>query len=720
MYFLLSGTAQISCSNMLGRKSKKRTNPHPLSTWTRQAEEGEVLSEGVALGSCETQPRTLRAVTPCLVQVLTRRQFNNLLTTYPTERWLFNGVNDEAKQRKNPLALQERVLRSTFFSQLGREFGAALCEGVEDTFFAPGEEIFTRGTPCEYGEGCMYVLMAGQARVDSPLGIVMGRATPGEVLGEAGAFGYALTRKATVRAWNGGLVHCAKLQGSVIKSAVQRYRVECEAIGNLFKSREQDNRRFEEHKKQWLDDTVIPTLLECAVFSVLSRAVVEEIATLSASVSNFPPGKNITSAGEPADSMLLLLEGEVDMLSQAGEVIGPACSGATFGDVILLGLLMLRTATIQAKTHCKMITISTDTFDFVLAKPASAASRAALERLRKSRLEQVSQGMPISSLPEIKASKDDVCLRTIALQTEHLHLAEGTVWTPRSDSSAAGPHFGFLVKGSASIQNPEEDRRVMALPEGCIIHEGLVAKYGAYIRAGSVCEAYRVRQVDFELAVRLSPTGCTWYLIFQMLLKESRKHMTARLQSARGAIDGTIPRKKDTEIRNWHLDRQVSLDHAGRMRQERRNGMSPLLRGTSPLLKVGNACLRGSSSATILNRYPETGQICRSASICGSRSGSPRQRDSPRRQSKADLTLSGTIPSKSPTKTRSGGHLPFLHKSATKDSLESVHELSPLSSTLPSRSPLKGRGAHLAYLHHKSATKEDLSTLDSVRLPKHL
>lgn len=566
MYWVLSGTVRASAAGLLNKRvarPRSRVGRPASAAWTWQVGAGGLFSEAVAYGTCETQPCTMIAGDTCLVQRLSRRKITGLLEEFPQDRPALEPLLEEVRSYGAKSTLQERVLRSPLFSQLPHHGAVGLCERLEDVFFAPNENLFVRGEACEFGQSCMYVVLAGSAEAESDMGITMRKMTQGSLCGEAGAFGLAQARTTTVRANRTGLLHCAKLHGHIAKAVMGESPEVLEAVTDLFNQRSCEYQRFQESKHRWLDEMVVPRLVRSSVLAGVGRSVIADVAFASAKATAFCAGETITEAGQKAESMLLLLEGTVEVRSQHGQVVGTASPGAMFGEICLLGLLMQRTSTLVALTPCKVLNVEAKTLESVLAQPNAEASRQAFEKMREARLDQVARGVPMSALSAIKWNKSDLSLQVLALQAERVQMSAGQVWMPAGASNQSGPQYGFIVKGHAVLKNPEEERPVMSLTEACVLQEPVVAKFGAHIRAVTNCEAYRLSQQDLDLASNLSsPSGASWYSAFQMHLREARTAMVTRLQSARGAINSTQPCKTDASIRLWKVERQLSMDTA--------------------------------------------------------------------------------------------------------------------------------------------------------------
>merc|ERR1712048_187588 len=126
-------------------------------------------------------------------------------------------------------------------------------------------------------------------------------------------------------------------------------------------------------------------------------------------------------------------------------------------------------------------------------------------------------------------------------------------------------HFAVVVRGR-SVLEIEKGRMVTLLAPGALLLEGLAAEYGAYVRADTVCEGYRIRKNDFMMAVNAVPSSRDWIYRFRLLEKETRRHFQARLSAVRGVTDGLAPHPNDMHIDRWKAHRTRAMDRAQRLK----------------------------------------------------------------------------------------------------------------------------------------------------------
>jgi len=156
------------------------------------------------------------------------------------------------------------------------------------------------------------------------------------------------------------------------------------------------------------------------------------------------------------------------------------------------------------------------------------------------------------------------------MQAERVNLRAGDLWETAGDSDPCGLHYFVLAHGRAQLEL--EDRFVVNLASGALVLEGVVAEYGAKIRAVTKCEAYRFREVDF---LALGPAAKDWFYRFRLLEMDTRKHVSARLLSCRNAERVTATHPSDGHIHDWKIRREKALERASRMKKERAQACGP-------------------------------------------------------------------------------------------------------------------------------------------------
>jgi len=309
--------------------------------------------------------------------------------------------------------------------------------------------------------------------------------------------------------------------------------------------------------------------------------------------ASYKRGDEIAGVGETARSMLVVLEGAVDLESKVGAKVGRLTTDGVIGEAEVLGLLDKRLISARAAAPCRVLTVTGEAMSNALAGPHAGAMKAGLERLVASRREQLEGGMPLCAL-SVGASPDDPSVRAAGLHAERMYFEPGQCWEPLPDSDACGPNIGIFVKGRGTLVIGTDDREVMTIQPGTLLLEGLLAEFDARVQIlSSDCEAYRVRRIELEAAARsgsqsgkvrsAAQEAADWFYQFRLLEKEVRTKLHERLSSAKGLAAIRVPHPCDPCINDWSQRRRRSLRRAEQIRQERADALGS---GKPPLLQL--------------------------------------------------------------------------------------------------------------------------------------
>eukprot|EP00930_Biecheleria_cincta_P053518 TRINITY_DN3904_c0_g3_i1.p1 TRINITY_DN3904_c0_g3~~TRINITY_DN3904_c0_g3_i1.p1 ORF type:complete len:1339 (+),score=213.74 TRINITY_DN3904_c0_g3_i1:393-4019(+) len=507
----------------------------PVEDRTVKVKPRMVLAESGMLGFLTSYPYTVRAQGLCLFQTLSKECFRGVLVNHPRESHLMSSLRCEEPDLVSNVA--HRLHKYDLFSHTSLQFVTMACKGSDEVYFAPEDEIITRGQVCRLGETPMYVLIAGNATVKLEFGDDLAVLKPGATIGEGGSLGIASVRSATVKAWKDGLVRCLRLQGLSLQRACGEFPEDYDALADHFRKRAQANAAFELARKAWLDEVVVPALLKCRVFRGFSSKLAHKIAQPLVKTT-YAAGKNICLVGDRAESMILLLEGEAEIVTKQGEVVGRLFSGASIGEVGLLGLFCWRTATIRAVIKTTVVVLEASEVKRALKNsPGGSQAFAKLEEERRS---QVSRGVPMTSLPFDDCTAEDVAVRAIALHADRILLAPNQPWTVPPDSAMGGPHYWIVVRGRAALvmgpgEHPVNPIFTFRPGSGGLCPEQLCLQSGARIHALTPLEAFRISRSDLLLADRSVPTR--WFKRFEKLERDVWKHLSAKLMSAKAVLD---------------------------------------------------------------------------------------------------------------------------------------------------------------------------------------
>ena len=99
---------------------------------------------------------------------------------------------------------------------------------------------------------------------------------------------------------------------------------------------------------------------------------------------SFAPGQYVFKAGDRGDTMYVVIEGEVEVMvgSTTVEIAGP---GSMVGEMALIDDEP-RSATVVAKTHCRLVTVDQGQFQYMVSEGpffALEVMKVMADRLRK-------------------------------------------------------------------------------------------------------------------------------------------------------------------------------------------------------------------------------------------------------------------------------------------------------------------------------------------------
>mmetsp|Transcript_47864 Transcript_47864/g.86344 ORF Transcript_47864/g.86344 Transcript_47864/m.86344 type:complete len:1659 (-) Transcript_47864:128-5104(-) len=556
-------------------------NPH---VGKRKINPGEAIGEGVFVGASSLYPHSVTTENLCLVQVLKRSVIFEAMRKHSEEdRQLLEQLEREVQ----PLTLahlQKRLIQSSAFRDSDPMFVSQLARSPDIVLFAPGHIIMAQGEECVLGKSQFFMVLAGRVRAEGAVGTLFGTISPGQVFGEVGAFGMTKARSATARAWKEGMVCCLRFDGNVITDVLESCPQARDVLSKAWTALESKNAETELKRREWIKECAIPALSQT---QILAGCPVDFLHSLAVLLKEqvFEAGSYIQETGEACNQMMIMLQGAARIQSKTGALIGPLNKGAVFNEINALGLFKYCMASVRATTTCRMLVLPDSSLKQVLqsgvAKDEGIAE--AFQFLLETRHEQVSRGMPICGL-DVSAEIDDVRVRAIALLSERIDLQPGEEWFPMSaEDPAGGAYIGMLVSGSAMVEMGDEGHCVMQLTSGSIFPEDLAAAYGAVARAETYCEAYRIRKMDFQIAVgsNTAPSN-NWFWRFKMKEKAVSQKILKRLRSVQGLLDLSIPNSKDTEIKAWKQRRRQSFSDAQEKKLQDDDTKSPQL----PLLNA--------------------------------------------------------------------------------------------------------------------------------------
>ena len=102
---------------------------------------------------------------------------------------------------------------------------------------------------------------------------------------------------------------------------------------------------------------------------------------------NFAAGQTVFKAGNPGEVMFVIIEGEVE-IRDGSSILETAGPGAIFGELALIDDEP-RSATVVAKTDCRLVPVDRHRFEFMVQETpffALAVMKVLADRLRRTSL----------------------------------------------------------------------------------------------------------------------------------------------------------------------------------------------------------------------------------------------------------------------------------------------------------------------------------------------
>jgi len=503
---------------------------------------GTAISEASLLGACTFHPYMVKSENLCLILTLSRDDFVEVLQDFPAEQELFQRLDPNAEDilRRLPRVLK---IQHPLFNASSIDFLKAACEFADEVYYAPGECIIEYGESCSLGKTVMYLLVAGNASVILAHGDEVAQIKSGALVGEGGALGIANKRSTQISAWKAGMVRLIRLQGLSIGKAVQKCPDDCKALEQQFAQRSQKNAEAEAIRKEWIGKSVIPLLKQCQILNGFSMKLVSKIAGPLLKTT-FSAGQDMFVAGDAADSMIVIVDGEAEAKCKNGKVVARLTTGAVTGELAVLGLLSFRTATFTASRKSDAVVITAQSLQSVLQSSEAASKH--LDKLAEERRMQIERGYPILAMP--LGASNDVCCRTISLHATRYILAPGETWKIPANAPASGAHHWVFARGRGVIlagpsDHPMNPIQTVGAGATCLVSESLCLQYGARVVALTPVEAFRISCMDIQLATISVRNLPNWFPRFRALEREACKHLKDKLFRAKSVIDMAKPQK---------------------------------------------------------------------------------------------------------------------------------------------------------------------------------
>eukprot|EP00746_Dinoflagellata_sp_MGD_P005261 gnl/MRDRNA2_/MRDRNA2_110196_c0_seq1.p1 gnl/MRDRNA2_/MRDRNA2_110196_c0~~gnl/MRDRNA2_/MRDRNA2_110196_c0_seq1.p1 ORF type:complete len:1705 (-),score=352.90 gnl/MRDRNA2_/MRDRNA2_110196_c0_seq1:103-5217(-) len=295
-------------------------------------EDGEVFGEIAVLGISKVRTATITAITDCFVQVLHRPRLVKVLKRFPHERQRFDMI---AAKRIEERLYQDSVRELQFFRGIPRGFVEFLDTHLERRIFFAGDKIVQEGDPAYH----FFILFSGCADIYIG-GNEVGELHAGECFGEMALLKITETRGATVQARD--LCDTQVITASKLFQGISLFPEQRQRFVELATKRMKLN----------LEKLQGPSLDKIAVFEGCDELFLENIANHLQDKIYFP-GDCLCREGEQGDCMFILVQGSADIeVGDPPNKVGSLEPGQILGEIVVLGLRPVRTATIRARDLC--------------------------------------------------------------------------------------------------------------------------------------------------------------------------------------------------------------------------------------------------------------------------------------------------------------------------------------------------------------------------------
>ncbi len=359
-----------------------------VMTQATDGESFEDLSAGALFGHTamltgKPYPSTVRAISEVTVWVLTRSAYQSLIRQHPAIKLALSRALAESLSERDQSDAVERMRHLAIFADVPSDILSLIAARLVLRHIPADEVIYSAGTPGD----AMYIVDSGEIRLlDSAFSDaqLLERLRPGDAFGEM-ALLTGRTRAECARAATDATVWV------LYKSDFDELMVQYPEISVSL------SRALTQRLSARESDFVIRHLRRLKLFSNLATSELKEISKRVRGL-RFRPGEIICFAGQPAQTLYLIEQGEVKRMTHApsGEpvMLDILDVGDSFGEQeIVQNLAYLATA--QALTETELWTIAKGDFLALMETfPSLALTVTRLMAERLSRIQHPSMNVP--------------------------------------------------------------------------------------------------------------------------------------------------------------------------------------------------------------------------------------------------------------------------------------------------------------------------------------
>lgn len=295
---------------------------------------GDVVGEMAVLGIASVRTATVRALEVCFAQVLHRAQLLPVLQCFPNER---ASLRLQAARRMQDRAVQgsDTIRSCPMWENAQGPFTDYIDRRLQRWIFCNGDIILTEGSKGKR----LVMVMRGVAEVMQKDEIIS-ELGHGEIIGELAVMGISEKRTATVRCKE--ICDTYTLKRQDLEEAMRRWPEHEAQLRRLAATRLR-----KDVERGGLSGSF---LVNCPLFEQCSAKFIQCIS-VHLEDSIYMPMEVLCTQGEAGDTMFVLMRGTLSCLVGDNEAL-EMHAGSVIGEIAVLGLSSVRTATLRAKTVC--------------------------------------------------------------------------------------------------------------------------------------------------------------------------------------------------------------------------------------------------------------------------------------------------------------------------------------------------------------------------------
>jgi len=304
---------------------------------------GNCFGERTLIGIAKEANATVRVFTPfALVLAIARPSLHKALKKHPVETEHFEKLKTSPQGGR---ISGSKVRHVELFRACGTGFLEALNARVTSAMYLHGQTVAVEG--CVEQDPCMFVLSGGIVVAERG-GCAIARISPGATFGELAMLGQSPERAVTIRAVT--LCFLMSIQSSVFHQALEQFPEEKERFSTDMLEGQKEGPRV-----------VWPCLR-----GESSRLLY--LLDLYAEKFSCEAGDKRLGQAPLNEAAILVLDGEISVLTQEGEELQVLTAGCCWNERILAGARAKQTERLVPITFCEVRVVTRETWGKVMAE----------------------------------------------------------------------------------------------------------------------------------------------------------------------------------------------------------------------------------------------------------------------------------------------------------------------------------------------------------------